>query len=111
MDQAKAVMTFFDTLNNKEQRTTISLTAGRGRGKSAATGIAIAAAIVAGLSNIFVTAPHPENLNTLFHFIVMGLEALGYQENMHYSLVESTNPDFNNAIIRVNIFKAHRQVI
>lgn len=102
---------FFDTVNSKEQRTTISLTAGRGRGKSAATGMAIAAAVVSGLANIFVTAPHPDNLGTLFHFAVQGLEALGYQENLHYSLVQSTNPEFNNAIIRINVFKAHRQVI
>lgn len=59
-------MIFFEVLNSKQFRTTVSLTAARGRGKSAATGIAIAAAIVTGLSNIFVTAPSPENLNTLF---------------------------------------------
>lgn len=49
--------------------------------------MAIAAAVVSGLANIFVTAPHPDNLGTLFHFAVEGLEALGYQENLHYSIV------------------------
>jgi N-acetyltransferase 10 len=47
----------------------LSLTAGRGRGKSAALGIALAGAIVYQYSNIFVTAPSPENLTTLFEFI------------------------------------------
>ncbi|RYY81427.1 hypothetical protein EON63_15450 [archaeon] len=37
-DQAKAVMTFLDAIGDKGLRTTVSLTAGRGRGKSAAIG-------------------------------------------------------------------------
>ena len=43
--------------------------AGRGRGKSAALGLAIAGALALGYSNIFVSAPSPENLRTLFEFI------------------------------------------
>ena len=31
--------------------------------------------------------------------------------NQHYDIIQSTNPDFNKAIIRVNIFKNHRQII
>ena len=41
----------------------------RGRGKSAALGLAIAGALSLGYSNIFVSAPSPENLRTLFEFI------------------------------------------
>lgn len=37
--------------------------------QSAALGLAIAGAIGLGYSNIFVTAPSPENLRTLFEFI------------------------------------------
>ena len=59
----------------------MSLTAGRGRGKSAALGISIASAIVYGFSNIFVTAPSPENLTTVFEFIFKGLDALNYKEH------------------------------
>lgn len=73
-------------------------------------GLAIAGAIALGYSNIFVTAPSPENLRTLFEFVFKGLEKLEFKEQDHYDLVESTNPDFGKAIIRVNVFKFHRQV-
>lgn len=33
------------------------------------------------------------------------------QEHIDYDLVESTNPAFNKAIVRVNIFRQHRQTI
>ena len=54
-------MQLVDKVSEKSLKCTISLTAGRGRGKSAALGISIASAIVYGFSNIFVTAPSPEN--------------------------------------------------
>ena len=34
-----------------------------------------------------------------------------FQEHLDYELIQSTNPDFNKAIIRVNIFREHRQTI
>lgn len=74
-------MQIVDTISEKSLKTTISLTAGRGRGKSAALGISIASAIVYGFSNIFVTAPSPENLGSVFEFIFRGLDALGYREH------------------------------
>jgi N-acetyltransferase 10 len=87
------------------------LTAGRGRGKSAALGISIASAIVYGFSNIFVTAPSPENLSTVFEFVFKGLDALNYKEHTDYDIFQSQNPDFNHAVIRVNVFRDHRQTI
>lgn len=51
---------------DKNNKTTVSLNAARGRGKSAAIGLGIAAAIKVGFSNVFVTAPSPNNLKTLF---------------------------------------------
>ena len=87
------------------------MTAARGRGKSAALGLAIAAALVHGYSNIFVTSPNPENLKTLFEFIFKGMDALGYEEHLDYDIAQSTNPEFNKAIVRVNIFRDHRQTI
>lgn len=78
--------------------------------QSAAMGLAVAGAIGLGYSNIFVTSPSPENVRTLFEFIFKGLDALEYREHMDYDLVESSNPDFHKAIIRVNIFRNHRQV-
>jgi len=92
-------------------RTTVALTAGRGRGKSACLGLAISSAVAYGYSNIFVTSPSPENLKTLFEFIFKGFDALGYEEHLDYDIVQSTNPDFNKAVIRVNIFREHRQTI
>lgn len=41
----------------------------------------------------------------------MGLEALGYKENLHYEIIQSTNPEFNNSVIRININKTHRQIV
>ena len=89
-------------------KATISLTAGRGRGKSAALGISIAGAIVYGYSNIFVTAPTPENLQSVFEFVFKGLDALNYKEHKDYEILQSTNPEFNNAVVRVNVFRDHR---
>lgn len=63
-------MTFLDAASEKTLRSTVALTAARGRGKSAALGLAIAGSLALGYSNIFVTAPSPENLQTLFEFIL-----------------------------------------
>ena len=41
---------------------------------------------------------------------MQGLDALGYAEHIDYDLVESTNPAFQKAIVRVNVFRDHRQV-
>ncbi|XP_046583155.1 RNA cytidine acetyltransferase-like [Haliotis rubra] len=111
LDQAKAVLKFVDAISEKTLCSTVVLTAARGRGKSAALGLAIASAVAFGYSNIFVTAPSPENLKTLFEFIFKGMDTLDYQEHLDYEIIQSTNPDFNKAIVRVNIFKEHRQTI
>jgi len=111
LDQAKCVLVFVESIMEKTLRSTVSLTAGRGRGKSAALGISLAAAIAHGYSNVFVTSPSPENLNTVFEFLLQGLKALGMKEHTDYNVVSSTNPDFNNAVIRVNIFQDHRQTV
>ncbi|QLL32776.1 hypothetical protein HG536_0D02980 [Torulaspora globosa] len=111
VNQAHAVLSFIDVISEKTLDTTVALTAGRGRGKSAALGIAIAAAVSHGYSNIFVTSPSPENLRTLFEFIFRGFDALGYQEHIDYDIIQSTNPDFNKAIVRVDIKRDHRQTI
>ncbi|ORX58725.1 DUF699-domain-containing protein [Hesseltinella vesiculosa] len=111
VDQAKAILTFIEAISEKSLRSTVTLTAGRGRGKSAALGIAMASAIAYGYSNIFVTSPSPENLKTLFEFVFKGFDALGYEEHLDYDIVQSTNPEFKKAIVRVNVFRQHRQTI
>ena len=110
-DQAKALLTFVEAIKEKTLSSTVTLTAARGRGKSAALGVAIAAAIAYGYSNIFITSPSPENLKTLFEFVFKGFDALGYLDHTDYTIIQSTNPDFNKAIVRVNVHRQHRQTI
>ncbi|KAK4550348.1 killer toxin resistant protein [Oleoguttula mirabilis] len=110
-DQAKALMTFVDAIKEKTLTSTVTLTAARGRGKSAALGVAISAAVAHGYSNIFITSPSPENLKTLFEFVFKGFDALGYLDHVDYTIIQSTNPDFNKAIVRVNVHRNHRQTI
>ena len=109
LDQAKAVVTFLDAASEKSLRSTVALTAARGRGKSAAMGIAIAGAVAMGYSNIFVTSPSPENLKTFFEFVLKGFDKLGYKEHLDYDLVESSNPAFGKSIVRINVRENHRQ--
>ncbi|KAH0544210.1 killer toxin resistant protein [Glutinoglossum americanum] len=111
IDQAKALLTFVDAISEKTLRSTVALTAARGRGKSAALGVAVAAAIAHGYSNIFITSPSPENLKTLFEFIFKGFDSLNYLDHVDYTIIQSTNPDFNKAIVRVNVHRQHRQTI
>uniref|UniRef100_A0ACD5T8E2 Uncharacterized protein n=2 Tax=Avena sativa TaxID=4498 RepID=A0ACD5T8E2_AVESA len=111
MDQGKAVINFLDSILDKSLRSTVALLAARGRGKSAALGLAIAGAVAAGYSNIFVTAPSPENLNTLFDFVCKGINALEYKEHLHYDVVKSADPNLRKATIQINIHKQHRQTI
>ncbi|KAJ6678077.1 RNA CYTIDINE ACETYLTRANSFERASE 2 [Salix viminalis] len=111
LDQGKTVITFLDSVLDKTPRSTVALLAARGRGKSAALGLAVAGAVAAGYSNIFITAPSPENLKTLFEFICKGFDALEYKEHIDYDVVKSANPEFKKATVRINIFKQHRQTI
>ncbi|KAH1073527.1 hypothetical protein J1N35_025855 [Gossypium stocksii] len=111
LDQGKAVVTFLDAILDKNLRSTVALLAARGRGKSAALGLAVAGAIAAGYSNIYVTAPSPENLKTLFEFVCKGFDAIEYKEHIDYDVVKSVNPEFKKATVRINIYKQHRQTI
>ncbi|KAI4137296.1 MAG: hypothetical protein L6R39_007357, partial [Caloplaca ligustica] len=111
VDQAKALLTFVEAIAEKTLRSTVTLTAARGRGKSAALGVAVAAAVAHGYSNIFITSPSPENLKTLFDFLFKGFDALNYQDHFDYTIIQSTNPEFNKAIVRVNVHRQHRQTI
>ncbi|KAK4317649.1 hypothetical protein Pmani_011271 [Petrolisthes manimaculis] len=111
LDQAKAVLKMIDVLTEKGGRGTVSLTAGRGRGKSAALGLAVAAAVHFSLNNIFVTSPAPTNLATFFEFLFKGFDALGYQEQSDYEIIQSTNAEFGGAIVRVSVFREYRQII
>ncbi|KAF7456355.1 RNA cytidine acetyltransferase [Cryptosporidium felis] len=119
-DQANTVLRMADIIVQKNMNAIISLTAGRGRGKSAALGLSLACAISQGYSNIFITAPSAENVLTVFEFIEVGLRSLGYLEHKHFELVRSKTIDSRvggefshlaSRLIRVNVFKEHRQTI
>ena len=79
-------MTFLDAASEKSLRSTVALTAARGRGKSAALGLAVAGTIAQGYSNIFITAPTPENLRTLFKFVVKASRTLCKQVKVHLQI-------------------------
>lgn len=117
LDQAHAILTFIDAIAEKTLSSTVTLTAARGRGKSAALGLAIAAALAHGYANIFVTSPSPENLKTLFEFVFKGLDALGYEEHLDYDIAVAhdlggeNKEEFSKTVVRVNIFRDHRQTI
>ncbi|KAJ7665664.1 GNAT acetyltransferase 2-domain-containing protein [Mycena rosella] len=113
LDQAQALLTFIEAISEKTLSSTVTLTAARGRGKSAALGLAIAAALAHGYSNIFVTSPSPENLKTLFEFIFKGMDVLGYEEHLDYDIMQSVDTEggAKGAVVRVDIFKGHRQTI
>jgi tRNA(Met) C34 N-acetyltransferase TmcA len=78
--------TFLDAISEKTLRATVSLSASRGRGKSAAIGLCLAGAIAFGYSNVFVTAPSPENLQATFAFLSNGLKALKYIEHTDFEV-------------------------
>ncbi|KAJ3671189.1 hypothetical protein LUZ60_008615 [Juncus effusus] len=109
MDQATGVISFLDAIFDKTLRGTVALLAARGRGKSAALGLSIAGAVATGYSSIFVTAPSPENLKTLFEFVCKGLNALDYKEHLHYVVIQSKDPEMKKATVKIDIRKQHRQ--
>ncbi len=77
--------------NKNNKLDTIFLTAGRGRGKSAALGLAIAGSLNFSANNVFVSAATPENLKTVFEFIERGLESLGFKKNMDFNIKVDSN--------------------
>lgn len=111
LDQARALVTFLDAASEKGLRSTVALTAGRGRGKSAALGLGIAGALALGYSNIFVTAPSPENTRTLFEFAARGLGKLGFKEHLDFDVVQASDPALAKAVVRLNVFRSHRQTV
>lgn len=51
----------------------------------------------------------------MIFFLTLGLFLLWnnafLQEHLDYEIVQSLNPEFNKAVVRVNVFKEHRQTI
>ena len=113
-DQAKALLTFLETLTDRGKMT-VAMTAGRGRGKSAAIGLCLAGAVSFGYSTSYVTSPSPTNLGTVFEFLLMGLKALKYDEHKDFTVKYSQHSDSHNnsvkVITSVSIHRTHKQVV
>lgn len=106
LDQARTVLHVIDVIHTNELNKVVGITASRGRGKSAALGLSLAAAIAFNYSNIFVTAPSPENLDTLFQFVLKGFDSLGFKEHMDYDIEESKSTEKKSQhIIRINVHR------
>ena len=111
VDQAKCVMAMVESISEKNSKNTVSITASRGRGKSSAMGLAISSAIAFGFSNIFVTAPTPDNLGTFFEFVITGLKSLNYIEKKDFEVHYGDDQDTKGLIIKITVFKEHKQSI
>lgn len=53
----------------------------------------------------------PPLLKYLHPFLCGLLPSLHYSEHLDYEVIQSTNPAFNRAVVRINVFKDHRQTI
>jgi N-acetyltransferase 10 len=107
-DQARAFLSFSEAIADKKKFSTILLTSGRGRGKSATLGLAVSSGVAFGYGNIYVTAPDPENLHSFFAFFLIGLKVLGYKESQDFEIIQ--NSKFK-CIDRILIYTSHHQVI
>ncbi len=110
-DQGKTAIQLMEGISEKKMNLTMTITAARGRGKSSAIGIGLASAVTCGYSNILVTAPHPSNVKTLFEFLLKGLDALGYKEHTDYEILEGTQEEWKGCVVRINIYRSHRQTV
>ena len=117
LDQARAVLTFLEACSERTSKSTVALTAARGRGKSAAIGLCLAGAVSFGYSTVAVTAPEPENLVSVFDFVVRGLKALKYQEHLDYTItydrggMTGSSSGATRCVVAVDVHRDHRQTI
>mmetsp|Transcript_21017 Transcript_21017/g.31147 ORF Transcript_21017/g.31147 Transcript_21017/m.31147 type:complete len:1100 (-) Transcript_21017:424-3723(-) len=113
LDQAKAMLVVLEALSTNSAKGVIAMTAGRGRGKSAAIGLSLAGAISLGYSQVGVTAPEPENLVAVFEFVQRGLNALKFQEHLDYTVKYNAarGRDETKCVIAIELHRNHRQVI
>ena len=71
----------------------------------------MAGAVGFGYSSVFVTAPSAENVQTLFAFVAKGLQALQFAEHADFEVIHATGEAQAHLVVRVNVFKTHRQVV
>ena len=71
----------------------------------------VAGAIAYGYSNVFVTAPSPENLKSVFEFLINGLVAVKFKEHIDFEVIRENRGEAGSVVCRVNIFREHRQTV
>lgn len=86
-DQKALIEELFSMYESRTDRVIYSVTAARGRGKSAALGIAVARAINLGFLSIYVASPALENVKTVFEFVILSLEKLGHKKYVDFKIV------------------------
>ncbi|KAI5190738.1 N-acetyltransferase 10 [Nematocida sp. AWRm77] len=105
-DQIGAVVKMGASL---DKRSTLAVTADRGRGKSAALGLAVSLALTKGMNDVLIVSPHLSNVQTLFEFIVLGLSSNGYKEQIDYHIGYShTN---KKLVEKVTVTRTHYQSV
>lgn len=87
-DQARVLLSFFEPASERSLAGTVSVTGPPGRGKSAAVGLCLAGAVAYGYSNVFLTAASLKAAQPIFHFLLKGFDALGYEEGKDYELIQ-----------------------
>jgi len=88
-DQAYALSEMIKYLTTTASSRVLALTSARGRGKSATLGLALAAAFDLGYGSMCLVAPSAESVVQIFNFVVIGLEALEYIQNVHFLIMHS----------------------
>lgn len=71
---------------NSSANAVVSITAARGRGKSASLGLMVAHAIHKGMPSVLISALFLENIQTLFELVIVGLQSLGYQRGTDFKV-------------------------
>ncbi|KAG8198246.1 hypothetical protein JTE90_021503 [Oedothorax gibbosus] len=97
--QISALETLQKALDSSDDRV-VSLSSGRGRGKSAILGLAVALGLSrGGPMHVIVTSPNPENLKSFFDFVGRGLEAVGFREGTEYNIVKNPSGVITSILI------------
>lgn len=108
-DQFNVLGELINRLGKKENSVT-SVLAARGRGKSVALGLAIAKAIDSNFSSILISALFIENVQSIFEFIINGLNRLGYSKIEDYKIIYAFEGKKRH-IKKIEILRGYRRAV
>lgn len=109
-DQKAVIDEIFSMLETRTNRAVCSITAPRGRGKSAALGISIARAIEMGLATVYVASPALENVKAVFQFVAIGLEKLGYKKYVDFKIIYQFRGN-KRLVHRIEFARKRKQIV